>query len=238
MLPKKLSKDQLLGVLARMIEAVKADDSFDGSIEYHAEPEPGVFEVMGSFRIGNSEGQGGCVLIGEDDQAPTPLVQPELPQVPATSLCDLVKAIEDAERVRIEERRRREAIARESRDTDSRECDGKLEAILGDLQLVLRRASACPNYRLELSKDQQFGVRVFEDPYMHGVERLKLRVTKDDNGFYYGLEAIPQGFEFVGDDGIPTGSNKVGTRDLAHFKARLAEFLGKFLAHHEQEVES
>lgn len=48
-----------------MVKGVESDDSFDGSIEYHATEEPQVFEVMSMFRHGNSRGQGFMQVIGD-----------------------------------------------------------------------------------------------------------------------------------------------------------------------------
>jgi len=63
MTPITQTKDQLLAALEQISEGIKADDSFGGSIEYEARPD-GLFDVMAFFRTGNSEGQGGSVVIG------------------------------------------------------------------------------------------------------------------------------------------------------------------------------
>ena len=63
-----VSKDELLGILDDMRRAVAADDSFEGSLEYLMPGPLGLdpdadFAVMASYRVGNSMGQGGEVLI-------------------------------------------------------------------------------------------------------------------------------------------------------------------------------
>lgn len=42
---------------------IEQDDSYEGSIEYHASDEPGMFDVTGVYRYGNRDGQGGVILI-------------------------------------------------------------------------------------------------------------------------------------------------------------------------------
>lgn len=63
--PKTISKATLLNTLKHMFEAIEADDSFEGSIEYSATPERHMFEARAFFRVGNSEGQGGSIIIGD-----------------------------------------------------------------------------------------------------------------------------------------------------------------------------
>lgn len=62
----KLSKDELIATLQDMLESVKADDSFEGSIQYTVfDDDLGAdeFEVSAFYRVGNSMGQGGAVII-------------------------------------------------------------------------------------------------------------------------------------------------------------------------------
>jgi hypothetical protein len=62
----KMSKEQLIEVLEDMIDVIKADDSFEGSIQYTVMDDdlgPGEFEVGAFYRVGNSIGQGGAVVI-------------------------------------------------------------------------------------------------------------------------------------------------------------------------------
>lgn len=69
MIPKGLSKAELLEVLGDMHDLVSIDDSFEGSIEYLI-PDPegpnadADFEVRASYRVGNRDGQGGVRMVG------------------------------------------------------------------------------------------------------------------------------------------------------------------------------
>lgn len=84
----KQTKEQLLSILADISAAIQADDSFEGSLSYTVMAEGlerGEFEVEAVYRIGNSEGQGGMVLIRreapaasaeQDPQSPSTLVHP------------------------------------------------------------------------------------------------------------------------------------------------------------------
>lgn len=68
MKPVKQSKESLIAVLEDILARIKADDSFEGSLSYTAMDEGlarGEFNVLANWRVGNSEGQGGCVMIGE-----------------------------------------------------------------------------------------------------------------------------------------------------------------------------
>lgn len=62
----KLSKEQTIKVLQSIIYAIENNDSFEGSFNYRIE-DIDTFEVQAAYRVGNSEGQGGMVLIDEDD---------------------------------------------------------------------------------------------------------------------------------------------------------------------------
>jgi len=55
-------RDHLVNILADMMDEVKSGDSHGGSIEYEMQ-EDGSFLVRGSYRVGNSLGQGGVRLI-------------------------------------------------------------------------------------------------------------------------------------------------------------------------------
>lgn len=65
MTPKTVHKEVLLAALRDMYDSLLNDDSFEGSLEYTAAAERHQFEVMAFYRIGNSEGQGRCRMIGE-----------------------------------------------------------------------------------------------------------------------------------------------------------------------------
>ncbi len=67
---KKIAKEDLLMILRDMIACVEQDDSYEGSIEYsciHDACQKDEFMVRASYRIGNSEGQGGCRMVGVMD---------------------------------------------------------------------------------------------------------------------------------------------------------------------------
>lgn len=62
----KMQKEQLIAMLEDMLSAIKMDDSFEGSVNYTIMDEdlgPGEFEVGAFYRVGNSMGQGGAVVI-------------------------------------------------------------------------------------------------------------------------------------------------------------------------------
>lgn len=69
-----MSQTDLLAVLDDIRQSVAAGDSFEGSIEYLMPGPLGMdtdedFAVMASYRVGNSMGQGGVVLIGAETSA-------------------------------------------------------------------------------------------------------------------------------------------------------------------------
>ena len=53
----------LVAMLETIIAHLKADDSYEGSFEYHATDTPGEFEVQAAYRVGNRDGQGGMILV-------------------------------------------------------------------------------------------------------------------------------------------------------------------------------
>lgn len=58
----KLSTEQLVAVLDDIKTRVQAGDSFEGNLAYSCMSESlgkGEWEVVGAYRVGNSEGQGG-----------------------------------------------------------------------------------------------------------------------------------------------------------------------------------
>src|SRR5262245_57130803 len=62
--PARLNKTNLVGLLRQMAAHVAVNDSFEGSVEYHATDEPGTFEVNAAYRVGNrDEGQGQVILV-------------------------------------------------------------------------------------------------------------------------------------------------------------------------------
>ena len=62
-----LTKTQLLGLLQEIAGHIKTDDSIEGRFEYHFnnrnEQQELLFDVEAVFRVGNSEGQGGSVIL-------------------------------------------------------------------------------------------------------------------------------------------------------------------------------
>lgn len=66
MIDKKLTTEELVALLRHMADSVEARDSFSGMIEYDCMTDrcqPGEYLVKGAYRVGNSQGQGGMVLI-------------------------------------------------------------------------------------------------------------------------------------------------------------------------------
>lgn len=64
----KIKQEQLVLTLRDMANTVERNDSFEGSIQYtcfweQEALEADEFEVSAFYRVGNSMGQGGCVLI-------------------------------------------------------------------------------------------------------------------------------------------------------------------------------
>jgi hypothetical protein len=69
--PKLLNKQQLLAVLQSITQSVVANDSFEGSLHYTCMVEgcaSGEFMVSASWRVGNSLGQGGCNIVGDEER--------------------------------------------------------------------------------------------------------------------------------------------------------------------------
>jgi hypothetical protein len=64
----KQTTAQLVKALRSMADSIEQHDSFEGWIEYtfSEDDDPDAFDVKAFWRVGNSEGQGGCIMIGED----------------------------------------------------------------------------------------------------------------------------------------------------------------------------
>jgi len=65
---QNMSRDQLLQLLDDVRQRVASGDSLEGNIRYLL-AQPGAehpYDVDGMYRVGNSMGQGGCILIGAD----------------------------------------------------------------------------------------------------------------------------------------------------------------------------
>ena len=61
-----MSKDDLINVVKDILSSIEADDSFEGSLNYscmHPAVNGQEFEVGATYRVGNSEGQGGMVVL-------------------------------------------------------------------------------------------------------------------------------------------------------------------------------
>lgn len=57
------SKERLIKYLEATLEAVRADESAEGRIQYEWADTSGYFNVDAFVRVGNSEGQGDCMVI-------------------------------------------------------------------------------------------------------------------------------------------------------------------------------
>ena len=55
-------EDDVAAALRSMADSIEASDSFEGSLQYTA-TDRDTFEVDAFWRVGNSEGQGGAVVI-------------------------------------------------------------------------------------------------------------------------------------------------------------------------------
>jgi hypothetical protein len=59
----QMKTEDLLALLADVSRCIQADDSYEGSLVWEATMRPHEFEVYASYRVGNSMGQGGVVLV-------------------------------------------------------------------------------------------------------------------------------------------------------------------------------
>jgi hypothetical protein len=69
-------KDDLIAVVKDILAGIEANDSFEGTINYscmHPAAKGAEFEVGAMYRVGNSMGQGGMVVIDN-----LPVEEPEL----------------------------------------------------------------------------------------------------------------------------------------------------------------
>lgn len=58
----RMSRERFVSLLGQLVEAVRGDDSYEGSLNYRMLKD-GQFEVGCAYRVGNSNGQGGIVLV-------------------------------------------------------------------------------------------------------------------------------------------------------------------------------
>ena len=71
-----MSKDDLIATVKDILASIEANDSFEGTINYscmHPAVQGPEFEVGAMYRVGNSMGQGGMVVIDN-----LPVEEPEL----------------------------------------------------------------------------------------------------------------------------------------------------------------
>jgi hypothetical protein len=70
MKPKQQTKDQLIAALRSMADSIDEGDSFEGSIQYTITGRDvtgqDTFDVLAFWRVGNSMGQGGSIMIGDE----------------------------------------------------------------------------------------------------------------------------------------------------------------------------
>lgn len=66
----RMAEEQFLALIDQLRETLTDRDSMEGTISWCWTDEPGVYNVTGMYRVGNSEGQGGCILLrGEPEPA-------------------------------------------------------------------------------------------------------------------------------------------------------------------------
>lgn len=66
----KMTEDQFIAMMAALVDTLEARDSMEGTISWCWTDEAGVYNVTGMYRVGNSDGQGGCVLLRSEEPAP------------------------------------------------------------------------------------------------------------------------------------------------------------------------
>jgi hypothetical protein len=64
--PVVVDKKTLQDTLAMILGVIEMDDSAGGFIQYEWADEPGKFEVVARYRVGNAMGQGGIRILHED----------------------------------------------------------------------------------------------------------------------------------------------------------------------------
>lgn len=60
-----MTKDDFVKLLEATLAAVKEDDSFEGRIAYEMGEQPHTYVVQAVVRVGNSQGQGGVMMVQE-----------------------------------------------------------------------------------------------------------------------------------------------------------------------------
>jgi hypothetical protein len=67
MRPERLTRRELLSHLRHIVQGVDTGDTLEGSIAWGLpeDDDPDGWDVMGAYRVGNTMGQGGSVVIGQ-----------------------------------------------------------------------------------------------------------------------------------------------------------------------------
>lgn len=76
---KIIDVEQFVDMMRDVVGAVRAGDSLEGSFAYELDV-PGKIRVMAAYRVGNSQGQGGMVLV-RDEEAQAALPIEPLPEI-------------------------------------------------------------------------------------------------------------------------------------------------------------
>lgn len=63
--PVSMTTNELFNLLADIQNGIAKHDSFGGYLHYEASDERDVWDVVANYRVGNSDGQGGTVMIGK-----------------------------------------------------------------------------------------------------------------------------------------------------------------------------
>lgn len=72
LLPKQLSKKELLSILSDLHDGVMTGDTLEGNIAFTISDKPNKWDVHGVYRVGNLMGQGGVRMIGTVPDPPDP----------------------------------------------------------------------------------------------------------------------------------------------------------------------
>lgn len=70
MKPTRLTKRELLTHLRDILSGVESGDTLEGNFTWTLPERGGGWDVLGSYRVGNTEGQGGMVTVGQEDFIP------------------------------------------------------------------------------------------------------------------------------------------------------------------------
>jgi hypothetical protein len=64
LVPTTIDRDKLVKLLEDILAGVKSGDTLEGNIEFLMADDPEYWDVRGTYRIGNLQGQGGVRMIG------------------------------------------------------------------------------------------------------------------------------------------------------------------------------